>query len=121
MRLDRRLAMLSLIATTVLVAGPAYAVEPAAPWPDSLWNEPLFGEQSAATASDDDPQFLPPIVLDGAASAAAVAPSAGARGRAAPAQGSAAVPYVAAGRRGDVRAPAVSFPEGVLAGQQMTL
>jgi hypothetical protein len=128
MHTSRRLASLltALIGATLIAAAPARAVEPGAPFPDSLWDEPLFAAPPAAeadTASEAEPQFLPPIVLDGAAGAAAVAPSAGGARRAgAPTQGgTVATPYVAAGRRGDVRAPSVSFPDGVLAGPQMTL
>jgi hypothetical protein len=119
MRSSRRLAPLltALIGATMIAAASARADEPAASYPDSLWNEPLFAAPPATTASEEEPQFLPPIALD------AVAPSAGgARGGGAPMQaGSNAAPYVAAGRRGDVRAPSVSFPDGVLVGPQMTL
>lgn len=120
MRSSRRLATLllpALIGATMIAAASARADEPAASFSDSLWDEPLFAAPPAAAASEDEPQFLPPIALD------AVAPSAGgALGRGVPTQaGAGAAPYVAAGRRGGVRAPSVSFPEGVLAGPQMTL
>jgi hypothetical protein len=114
--------LLSLVA---LAPSAARAVEPAAPLPDSLWSDPLFGAAPAAPESDPDAEslrFLPPIVVDGAA-APTVAPAAGGRrstAAPAPATGS-PQPYVAAGRRGDVRAPSVTFPDGVLGGPQMTL
>jgi hypothetical protein len=111
-----------LIALAAIAARPAAAMEPAAPYPDSLWSDPLFAS-APPPQSDPDPEalrFLPPIVVDGAAGAAAVAPAAGgARGNAPTRSGP--EPDVAAGRRSDVGAPAVTFPEGVLPGSEVTL
>jgi hypothetical protein len=125
MSTHRACLLLPLLAVA-LAPSAAGAVEPAAPYPDSMWSDPLFSAAPAVPESDPDAEalrFLPPIVVDGAAAAATVAPAAGgSRRTAAPAQPAGGPqPYVAAGRRGDVRAPSVTFPDGVLAGPQMTL
>lgn len=109
MHADRRLAILAAVLMSLPCA--ASADEPAAPWSDEMWHEPLWSDPAAEASVPDAVTFLPPIALGdaGARAAAGVAPAAGPR--------AGATPYVAV----RPRVPAVTFPEGVLGGPQMTL